>query len=135
MGYTREQVIHEILPAGQYPAKITEIELDEEGKFGPQFKFKFTLPPGENNKSRELTGWTSDVFSNHPSKLYEWVQAAVFDGGEIPKEYSFDSDGMLGKYVMLIVALETNDDGKKFNKIKTVLPYQQQSPVQPQPEF
>lgn len=134
MGYTREQVIHETLPAGQYPAKITDIELDEDGQFGPQFKFIFNLPTGEDGEKRALTGWTSDVFSNR-SKLYSWCRVAVFNGEDVPRDYILNTDDFLGKYVFRLVTVEKREDGTKFNKIKEMMPYHQQVQVQAEPDF
>jgi hypothetical protein len=126
MGYTIELRHIDVIPAGEYPAKITNIEKDD-GRFGEQLKFTFNLQPGDNGERRELIGWTSYVFSTR-SKLYKWVRAALFDGGQIPRGYVLDTDDLLGKPVILVVTKKLSEEGDEFNKVDDVLPYRQQEP-------
>ena len=133
MGYQIEVRYFDVFPAGEYPAKITNIE-KVDGQFGEQLKFTFTLQPNEDGEKRELIGWTSFVFSNR-SKLYKLVRSALFNGGKIPRGYTLDTDELLGKPVVLVVTKRLNDSGEEFNKIDDVLPYRQQPPEQAEPRI
>lgn len=136
MTITLEQTFYEPIPTGKYPAKINQIEVAD-GQFGPQLRFTFELPPGENSESRTLIGWCSQKFSNK-SKLYGWTKAA-FGGESIDRSYTFSSDDLVGKKVNLTVVEKENDDGV-FNKIEGVTPFivkENQTPPQSTspPEF
>jgi hypothetical protein len=134
MTITIEQTIYEPIPTGKYPAKIASIE-EADGQFGPQLKFEFELPPGENGEDRTLLGWASRKFSNK-SKLYKWTQAA-FGGGPIDRAYTFNSGDLLGRPVYLNVVEEEGDNGP-YNKITSLAPYDkpESQPIsQVQPEI
>ena len=127
------QTFYEPVPTGRYVARISEIE-EADGQYGPQLKFSFDLPPDEEGQPRSLIGWTSQRFSPK-SKLYGWVKAA-FGGGVIDRQYTFNSDELIGKKVFLTVVEKTGDNGI-FNKIEDVTPYipqTQQIPAQTQPD-
>ncbi|GAI12914.1 unnamed protein product, partial [marine sediment metagenome] len=65
-----------------------------------------------------VLGWCSQTFSNK-SKLYAWTKAA-FGGGDIPREYTFDSDDLENKLVILTLVVRTRDDGTPFNRIDSL---------------
>ena len=120
MGYKVKQTHYEPIPVGEYVARIGEITLDTEGKFGPQFKINFELlTPGLVDRS--LMGWCSQTFSPK-SKLYAWSRAA-FGGKPIPPDWDFDSDAILGRTVRLVVITQAKaDTGEEYNKISDVKP-------------
>jgi hypothetical protein len=125
-----QQTYYEPIPTGKYPAKIGSIE-EAEGQFGPQLKFSFELPPSQDGASRTLLGWCSKKFSQK-SKLFTWTRAAL-GGAKIDRNYTFSSDDILGKRVLLTVIEEEGDSGI-YNKITSVLPYNGQSKsTQPAP--
>jgi hypothetical protein len=122
MTITIEQTIYEPIPTGKYPAKIANIE-EAEGQFGPQLKFEFELPPGDDGEDRTLLGWASRKFSNK-SKLYKWTQAAL-GGGPIDRSYTFNSRDLIGRPVYIHVVEEQGDNGP-YNKITSLAPYDKQ---------
>jgi hypothetical protein len=121
MGIQVEQTVYEVLPTGEYLASVSEIE-QEDGQFGQQLKFVFEVGSGDF-EGVTLWGWTSMKFSNK-SKLYKWTKAA-FGGADVPQEYTFDSDDLLGRKVVLTVVVNTKDDGSEFNRVDAVKPYRQ----------
>ena len=131
MGYKLELRHFDVIPAGEYPAKITNVEKDD-GQFGEQLRFTFSLQPNKDGERRELIGWTSFVFSNR-SKLFKWVRSVLFDGGQIPRDYVLETDDLIGRPAVLVVIKKLSDDGEEFNKIVDVLPYRQQPPAEPEP--
>ena len=120
-----EQRTYDPVPAGVYDATITAIEADE-GMFGPQVKFTFTLH-GEF-EGRELWAWCSRKFGPK-TKSYEWTKAAL-GLPSIDRSYNFDSDHLLMREVRLVVSLKENDKGA-FNKIEQLLPAPMAAPQQP----
>lgn len=122
MTITLVQTFYEPIPTGKYPAKINQIEVAD-GQFGPQLKFTFELPPGEDGETRTLIGWCSQKFSNK-SKLYAWTKAA-FGGEPIDRSYTFSSEDLIGRKVNLTVVEKENEDGV-YNKIEDVTPFTEQ---------
>ena len=123
MSITIEQHVFELLPVGEYPAKIADIKL-EDGQFGQQVKFTFEIPNGEE-EPRTMWGWSSAKFTP-ASKLYAWTQAAL-GGGPIDRGYNFNSDDLIGKKVTLIVVVKEGDKGE-FNRIDTIRPFRKPAP-------
>lgn len=111
-----EQTTYELIPVGEYPAVITDIEL-EEGNYGQQLKFRFEVIEGEY-AGKDLLGWCSPKL-NPRSKLYGWAAAAL--NGNIPKQ--LDTDDLLAKEVTLTVVKKVKEDGATYNKIDSVAPY------------
>ena len=131
---TIEQTFFDPVPTGKYPARIVEIE-ESTGQFGPQLKFRFELPPEEDGEPRTLLGWTSQKFSTK-SKLYSWTKAAL-GGLPIDRSYSWNSDDLIGKKVLITVMEKEGDEGV-YNKIDALSPYDQEAerPTPPPlPEF
>lgn len=110
-----EQEQYTVFPTGDYKARITEIDEDE-GLYGPQVKFEFTISGGEFD-GESLLGWCSAKFSAK-SKLYQWTRAAF--GADIPEDYPFNSDDLLNRKVALTVIIMQKDDGSEFNRIEGV---------------
>ncbi len=132
-----EQVEYTVIPTGDYTARITEIE-DDEGLYGPQVKFGFTISGGEFD-GESLLGWCSAKFSVK-SNLYKWTRAAF--GADIPTDYSFNSNDLLNRKVALTVVIKESEDGTEFNRIEGVrgknstgpAPAPQPAGYPPQPE-
>ena len=118
MTFEIEQTQYVLLPVGEYPAQITTVEPDD-GQFGPQVKFTFTILDGDY-KDQTLLGWASAKFNNK-TKLYDWTRA-VFDR-PIPYDYNFRSDDLVGQKVSLTVIVKRKDDGTEFNRIEAVRTY------------
>lgn len=112
------QTRNEVLPVGEYIAKITSVVADE-SQYGPQLKFQYALVGGDH-EGVTLLGWTSQSF-NPKSKLFAVVKA-VFGGREIPATYELDTDSLIGKQVALVVVSKVKDDGSEFNRIDSVKP-------------
>lgn len=111
---TVKQSKYDPIAAGKYVAKIGELE-EESGDYGPQIKFNFDVldPAGGANKA--ITGWCSMKF-NPKTKLYLWMQVIM---GDIPGDYEFDSDDVVGKKVYLNI-IEVPGDNGVFNKIESI---------------
>jgi hypothetical protein len=115
MGTTIKQTSYDLLPVGEYQAKIGATEVAE-GKFGPQIKIRFDiLTPGFEDRS--LMGWASASFSNK-SKLFAWARAAF--GKDIPPTYDLDLDHLLGRKVTLVVVTTRKEDGAEYNNIHDI---------------
>jgi hypothetical protein len=114
------QTHYQVLPIGEYVAKITEI-VEEDGKFGLQLKFTFDML-APDLYMRYVTGWCTAKFSKK-SKLYAWTKAAL-GGNPIPEDWAFDSDDILNKIVRLELVTEEKDDGETYNQIHAVKPGQ-----------
>lgn len=111
-----KQVVYELLPTGEYPAMVETIDV-EKGKFGDQLKWRFALE-GEH-VGRKLVGWCGASFSVK-SRAYLWTRAAL--GHDIPSDWDFDSDMLLGRPVKLVVLVATGTDGGEYNKIAEIKP-------------
>lgn len=118
MGIKIQQTVYETLEPGEYSAVVDAIE-DVTGQFGPQLKWTFRLAGGQ-----PVVGWSSQTFSPK-SKLYKWTCAAL-GRGDLPRDYAFDSDHVLGRLLRLILIVEAGKDGD-FNRISEVLPPKRQS--------
>ncbi len=116
MGFKIAQKVYEVLPTGDYPAEIIQVDLTD-GQFGQQLKFSFDLL----GKNQTLWGWASASFTTK-SKLYGWTRAA-FGGKSIPANYGLDTDHLIGRRVLLTVVVARKEDGTEFNKIQDVRPY------------
>lgn len=123
MGIQIQQSVFETIPVGEYLASIEHIE-EVEGQFGDQLKFEFVIEGGEHDGT-SLLGWASKKFSTK-SKLYKWTKAA-FGGADIPIDYTFDSDDLLGRKVILTVVVNTKDDGTEFNRVEAIRPIKQKN--------
>ncbi len=123
--------IIEVIPGGEYPARITKIE-ETKGTYGDQLKWTFDLKP-INGKEHSLLGWCSATFSNK-SNLYKWTCATLDVPGMAAGE-TLDPRDLIGKQVILSVIRDTNDKGEPFNKVKGLFPYHKpvQQPQKRQP--
>jgi len=117
MTITIAQTSFELIPTGEYPAVIDEIELTD-GRYGEQLQFRFALL--NQNEGRILLGWSTTTFSPN-SKLYAWTRVAL-GGGSIPKEKQFASDEIIGKKVILVVIQKQGENGV-YNRIDDLKPF------------
>jgi hypothetical protein len=115
MGIQIEQSTFEAVPTGEYRARITAIE-PVEGKFGPQLQLKCEIAEGDHAGATFLS-WVSPKFSPK-SRLYGWVEAAF--AADIPKTYTFDSDHLIGREVVVTLVVRELDGGGEVNRVDSV---------------
>ena len=115
MGIRIEQTTCEAIPTGEYQAVITEIEAVE-GKFGPQLQIKCEINAGPQAANTFLC-WVSTRFSPR-SRLYEWVEAAL--ATRVPRTYTFDSDHLIGREVIVTLVVRELDGGGEVNRVDRV---------------
>ena len=119
MGFKLEQKRTDPIPGGEYLATIKDFQ-EAEGKYGLQFKIIYEVAEGPYI-GRQIIGWCSQVFSSK-SNLYQITRAA-FNNRVIPPTWTFDSDYLIGRKVVLSVVRRVSDkDGQEFNKVDAVLP-------------
>ena len=111
-----KKTVYVPLKMGEYDAEVLDIET-EDGQFGEQLKFAFSL----DNEDKTLHGWCSFKYSDK-TKLYAWTKAIL---GSAPDEFS--SAALIGKRCVLAVVQKVKDDGATFNRIEAVLPAKVQS--------
>ena len=116
MGVKIPQTFVRTYPVGEYVAKIAKV-VPKAGDYGPQLQIGFKLIQMDDDASPVL-GWCSQTFSNK-SKLFAWTKAA-FGGGDIPREYTFDSDDLIGKKVLITLVIRDREDGTPFNRIDSL---------------
>lgn len=114
-----KQEIHELLPVGDYPATIVDIEATD-GFYGQQLQFTYNIADGQH-AGAIVKAWCSAKFSTR-SKLYGWTRAA-FGGADIPADYTFNSDHLLNRRVVLTIIQQTKEDGTEFNRVQAVKPF------------
>jgi hypothetical protein len=115
MGIRIEQTKFEVLPVGEYRVKILDVS-EAEGKFGPQLQFKVQVSDGPH-AGAELLSWCSRTFSPK-SKLYQWVESAL--AVPIPKEYTLDTDTLIGREALATVMVRELDGGGEANRVERV---------------
>lgn len=116
MGIRIRQTKTQLHPVGEYRAVIADISAAE-GEFGPQCEFTFGLIDVDPDIA-VIRGWATQKFSPR-SKLYAWTKAAR-GGGLIPEDYTFDSDDLIDKEVLLTLVIRDREDGSQFNRIDLV---------------
>jgi hypothetical protein len=57
----------------------------------------------------------------------------MFGGEEIPPEWDFDSDSVIGRKVILCVIKRQGDNNTEYNKIDAVLPFKKKPVAPPKP--
>ena len=113
------------LETGTYAATVKSINLDPDGKFGPQLVWQFTLEDGSDTR-----GWTGQKYSPK-SKLMLWATAILGNTPDI-----LDTDDLLHKPCRLSILMRARPDGSIGNKLDQVLPPAagQKARLQPEPE-
>lgn len=113
-------VVPEVVPAGTYETFIAGIEsVKSQFNDKDQFRIKFSIGSGKHF-AKTLTVYCNKVLTPK-SKLYALVSAALFAGNPIPPRYELDMDELANKGVLLIVKVESNDNGK-YNKVESFMP-------------
>ena len=112
-----EQTVYEVLPVGQYRAKLSAVE-EHEGQWGDFLKLIFTIEEGDHVGSN-VTGVASARFSSR-SKLYKWTKA-LLGGRAIPTSYMWSSDDLVGRRVLLSLDI-IQDEDSEFNRIEGMFP-------------
>ena len=115
-----EQTKFDQVPTGAYPAVIADLEMVT-GQYGEQIQWQLKIEqPGTDWDGIPLSAWTSAKFSPK-SKLYAWTRAA-FDGKDIPTDYTWNSEHLMGKRVMVVVVEKIKPDGTEFSKVEDLRP-------------
>jgi hypothetical protein len=123
-----EKTVYQTVPAGQYVAKVAEIEERADGAFGPYLLIKFELADG-NYDGIAISGATSAKYSNK-SKLGRWTRNII---GSMPD--MLDTDALVGRKCLLDVTIANTKDGE-FNRVEEVYPFRQPAPQRtPQTEL
>lgn len=109
---------------GMYVVRVTQIEEDANGQFGPQLKWTFTIVEAIAG-DEEVVGqdapwqWSGQALTisrtHGPSKFYSWTKALF--GGEIPTDFN-DTDQLIGKTAR---ASFVTEEGKR-PKITALMP-------------
>ena len=117
---------YEVLPEGEYNATLGAVTEDN-GVYGPMLKWEFHIPY-ENEKGemedRVVVGISSQKFSSR-SKMFRWTAAFLgVRGRDIPDDYDFDSDDLLGKKCRILLNIKEgeNDDYNGVEKVMAALP-------------
>lgn len=105
------------LKAGVYAAEVESVDEDE-GQYGPQFKFIFGIIEGKQ-KGAQIFGWASQTLTPK-SKLTKWASTLL--GEEIGKGYELDTAALVGCACRLVLSVEERADGSETNKITSLLP-------------
>jgi hypothetical protein len=115
MGIKIEQTKFEVLPTGEYRARIVDIS-QVEGRFGPQLQLKMAVSDGPHSET-EFLSWCNPVFSPK-SRLFQWVEAAL--AVPVPPDYDLDTDDLLGREVLATVIVKQATDGAEVNRVEQV---------------
>jgi hypothetical protein len=110
-----QQTKYELLPVGEYAARIESAELTE-GNFGEQVETVFAIVGGAHDGAT-LKYWTSKTFSPK-SRLYELARSAF--AAEIPEDYALDTRHPVGRMVTITIIVRAKDDGSEFNRVDRV---------------
>ena len=131
MTITIQQTFYEPVPTGPYAAKLVAI-VEKEGEYGTYLEFTFELPPNENGEARTVLGFATPTFSNK-SKLYAWTKA-IRGGGKIDRNYTFNSDDLIGRKVYINVVVEEEEENCPKNKVVSLSPYVKPDSQNPSPQ-
>jgi hypothetical protein len=111
-----EPAEYESLPMGEYAAEITDI-VEIEGNYDkPVVQFTYTLL-GEEHKDRTIRGWCNKTM-NRKSNLYKLTKA-ILNRSSL-NGYTFNSDDLIGRRVLLTVLVKPREDGTPSNRIESV---------------
>jgi len=103
---------------GAYPARVTDI-IPEEGQYGPQLKFVFTLAGMQKDDGSpvEMWGWCSQKLTPQ-SKLWKWSNAM---GVPPSLGQNYSTSGYLNREVQVLVNLVDTEGGPR-PRIVDILP-------------
>lgn len=124
-------ISYEPAPTGEYGAKVVAID-EEEGNYGPQFRWTFEIVKPAPYAGKQLTGWTS-TSPSMKGKLVRWAGACL--GRPITPGECLDTDTLIGAMVTLVVTVKVGNDGGEFNRVEDLRTYKRtpQMPVTPPP--
>lgn len=108
---------YEVLKAGLYPAVVESID-DDEGSYGPQLKWIFTL--GGKAEGKQQFGWCSPVLTPK-SKLTAWL-AALAPSAQVGKGFELNVEDLVGRECQLVLGVKAGADGIERNTIDSMLP-------------
>lgn len=124
----REEVV---IPVGEYGVEIINIDYDEEGEYGAQYRWRFKLSaPAKAVKEfgeKHFVAWTSES-DFLKSKFMEWCAAAYnrpIAAGEV-----VDTDLCVGRRVIAAIIKKKNKKtGDVFNKVDSISAYAKNEPM------
>ena len=114
----------EVIPTGEYPARILKVSQDT-GQFGEQLKFALEIAQGEH-KGTQLLYWTPAKLSSG-NKLGKLVIAAGidFESGEV-----VNIEDVLNRVVSATVIIsQKKSDGSEFNKVEGLRAIKKKAPA------
>ena len=108
-----------IIPEGMYSARLIELKINTEGKYGDQIQWDFKIIKGKQ-KGKNLRMW-SPTDANPKNKTGRAIKAIgnkkkIGDG-------KFDLEKLLKRKCKLIVEDYRKNDGTMGSKVGSVLPY------------
>jgi len=108
-----------LIPEGIYSAKLTELKIDSEGKYGDQIIWDFSIIKGKK-KGKNIRMW-SPTEANPKNKTGKAIKAI----GNKKKlgDGKFDLEKLIGRKCKLIIEDYTKNSGDKGSKVASVLPY------------
>jgi hypothetical protein len=125
---SQEPPPYEPVEPGEYKAKLTELEEELEGQYGPQVRFTFEITDDQDYKGQTIRGWCSLKLDDdgeftfwEGTKLWDWIAAlrggtAVGADGE-----EFELDDLVGSTCRIMVVTKRKKDGTPTDKIDNVL--------------
>jgi len=105
--------VEEVLEAGAYDAKLTNVE-EKETKFGDRLMWTFAVE-GEN---AEVVGFTS-MSPSTKAKAYQW---AVAIAGEIDPKLGWGPEDVAGGECVVVLEVTEGAQGAEKNKVVKVKP-------------
>jgi hypothetical protein len=122
-----EQPPYTPVEPGEYKAKVTEVEEEPDGQYGPQVRFTFEILDDSDYEGTTLRGWAAlkeDDAGNYTfwdgTKLYTWALAML--GNDTSKlDDLTDLDQLKGNKCRVIVVNKTKQDGSVRDSISEVL--------------
>lgn len=106
---------HQLVPMGEYEATLYSIDDGEPTQHGDIWIWTFVVSGGDL-AGTEITGVSSQTYSDYPSKSYRWAAALGH-----PPDQDFNSDLVLNKPCRIGVQVVEKDDGVRRNKITDVM--------------
>lgn len=125
---TQEPPPYEPVEPGEYKARLTELEEELEGMYGPQVRFTFEITDDQDYKGQTVRGWCSLKLDEdgeftfwEGTKLWDWV-IALRGSEPMSTEEEFELDDLVGSTCRILVVTKKKKDGTPTDKIDNVLP-------------
>lgn len=109
---------NQVLKAGVYDVKVESID-DDDGEYGPQFKFIFGVTAGRS-AGQQIYGWASQKLGPK-TKLMAWTKALMPEQ-EIGPRFELDTDWLVGREARMVVGVGVGNNGNERNTIDSLLP-------------